>query len=142
VQISAKADYALRALLELAYRGEPATAESLALGQQLPKGFTAIILNDLRRAGLLASRRGHGGYQLTRPPDQITVDDVLGVVDGSLFEINGHPPERISYTGAATRLQDVWQEAEASLKAVLGSVTLAQIVAGRPAEAVVVGEHP
>jgi Rrf2 family protein len=131
VQIPAKAEYALRALLELAERGEPATAESLALAQQLPRGFAAMILNDLRRAGLLTSRRGHGGYQLSRPAYQITVADVLRVVDEPLPEVNGHPPDRINYTGAATRLQDVWLAVQDSLQAVLGRVTLQQIVAGR-----------
>jgi Rrf2 family protein len=131
VQIPAKADYALRALLELTQRGEPATAESIAQAQQLPKGFAAVILNDLRRAGLLTSRRGPGGYQLSRPPHQITVADVLHVIDGSLLEVNGSSPERIRYTGAATHLQDVWIAAQASLTAVLGSVTLEQIIRGR-----------
>jgi Rrf2 family protein len=68
VQISAKADYVLRALLDLAQRGERATGDALAEAQGLPKGFAALILNDLRRAGLLTSRRGQGGYQLSRPP--------------------------------------------------------------------------
>jgi len=63
VQISPQADYALRAVLDLAQRRERATADSLAQAQGLPKGFSALILNDLRRAGLLTSRRGHGGYQ-------------------------------------------------------------------------------
>jgi Rrf2 family protein len=130
VQIPAKADYALRALLELTRRGEPATAESIARAQQLPKGFAALILNDLRRAGLLTSRRGHGGYQLSRPPHQITVADILHVIDGSLLEVNGNSPERIRYTGAATHLQDVWIATQASPSAVLDNVTLEQIIEG------------
>jgi Rrf2 family protein len=131
MQISAKADYALRALLELAQRGEPATAESLAQAQHLPKKFAALILNDLRRAGLLTSRRGHGGYQLARPPQQISVADILQVIDGSLLEVDGHPPDRIRYTGAATHLQNVWHAAQAALRDVLGTVTLDQIAMGR-----------
>ncbi len=130
MQISAKADYALRALLELAQRGEPATAESLAQAQQLPKKFAALILSDLRRAGLLTSRRGHGGYQLARPPQQITVADILQVIDGFLLEVDGYPPERIEYIGAATQLQKVWHATQAALRDVLGTVTLDQIARG------------
>lgn len=130
MQISAKADYALRALLELARRGQPATAESLAEAQQLPKKFAAAILNDLRRAGLLSSRRGHGGYQLSRPPHQISVADILRVIDGFLLEVDGSPPERLKYDGAATHLQDVWHAAQVALGAVFASVTLDQIVVG------------
>jgi Rrf2 family protein len=134
VQITARADYALRALLELAQRGEPATAESLAQAQELPKGFAALILNDLRRAGLLTSRRGHGGYQLSRPAHQITVADVLQTIDGSLFEVNGYLPEQIQYHGAATHLRGTWLAAQTALRAVLGTVTLDQIVLGRRPE--------
>jgi Rrf2 family protein len=140
--VSAKADYALRALLELAQRGEPATADSLAEAQHLPKKFAALILNDLRRAGLLTSRRGHGGYQLSRPAHQISVADILRVIDGSLLEVDGNPPERIRYDGAATHLQDVWHTAHAAVRAVLGTVTLEQIVMGRvPGQVVTPADH-
>ncbi len=141
MQVSAKADYALRALLELAERGEPATADSLAQAQQLPRKFAALILSDLRRAGLLTSRRGHGGYQLARPPQQITVADILQVIDGFILEVDGQPPERLKYTGAATQLQTVWHAAQAALRDVLGTVTLDQIASGRLPETEVGWAH-
>lgn len=140
MQISAKADYAVRALLELAQRGQPATAETLAEAQQLPRKFAALILSDLRRAGLLTSRRGHGGYQLARPPQEITVADILQVIDGFLLEVDGHLPDRITYVGAATHLQKVWHTTQAALREVLGTVTLDQIAMGQLPEAEAVAE--
>jgi DNA-binding IscR family transcriptional regulator len=80
---------------------------------------------------LLTSRRGHGGYQPSRPAHQTSVADILRVIDGSLLEVEGNPPERIRYDGAATHLPDVWHTAQAALRAVLGAVTLEQIVMGR-----------
>jgi Rrf2 family protein len=132
VQIPAKADYALRALLELAHLGQPATADVLAKAQGLPIKFLAAILNDLRHAGLIASRRGpgNGGYVLIRPAADITVAEVLRSVGGTLVEVRGGPPELILYGGAAQHLQDVWFAARATLENVLSSITLADIVRG------------
>jgi Rrf2 family protein len=91
MQISARADYALRALLTLAASdGQLVKGESLALAQDLPLRFLENILTDLRRAGLVQSRRGaDGGYQLGRPADQITVATVIRVTDGPLASVRG-----------------------------------------------------
>ena len=135
MQIPAKAEYALRALLELARTGEPATAESVAHAQDLPPKYLAAILNDLRRAGFIANRRTHHhGYELTRPADRITVAEVMRSVDGSLVEVRGRPPELATYEGAATHLQDVWIAARTALSIVFESVTLDQIATGQLAE--------
>ncbi len=132
VHIPAKVDYGMRALLELACSGVPATADSLARAQGLPAKFLAAILNDLRRAGLVSSQRGlEGGYRLGRPADQITVADVMRALDGPLAEVRGLRPEMTSYEGAAAHLQDVWIATRASLRAVLEQVTLEDIVKGR-----------
>jgi Rrf2 family protein len=132
VHIPAKVDYGMRALLTLTQRGEPATAESLATAQALPAKFLGSILNDLRRAGIVASQRGaDGGYRLARPPEAISVADVMRALDGPLAEVRGLRPEDTRYDGAAAHLQDVWVAVRASMRAVLEQVTLDDVVRGR-----------
>jgi Rrf2 family protein len=132
MQISARADYAVRALTELAAAGEgPVKSERLAQAQHIPAKFLENILSELRHAGLLLSQRGaDGGYWLARPAAQITVADVIRAVDGPLANVRGLRPESIDYDGAAERLSEVWIAVRASLRAVLEHVTLADLVAG------------
>jgi Rrf2 family protein len=132
VYISAKVDYALRALCTLADAdGQSVTAEALAESQGLPSKFLESILNDMRRAGLLLSQRGaEGGYRLSRPAHSITVAEVIRPLDGPLAEVRGLRPEAAEYQGSAEHLQDVWVAVRASLRAVLEQVTIADIVAG------------
>lgn len=130
--ISAKVDYAVRALLTLASADRPITAEALATTQGLPAKFLETILNDLRRAGLVASQRGsEGGYRLARPAQEISLADVIRPLDGPLAAVRGVRPEAALYTGAAEHLQDVWVAVRASLRSVLETVTLSDVVAGR-----------
>jgi Rrf2 family protein len=138
VYISAKVDYAVRALCTLADNdGHPVTAEALAQRQGLPSKFLESILNDMRRAGLLVSQRGaEGGYRLSRPADSITVAEVIRPLDGPLAEVRGLRPEATTYQGPAEHLQDVWVAVRASLRAVLEQVTIADIVAGELPKAV------
>jgi Rrf2 family protein len=137
MHIPAKVDYAMRALLELSQHGEPATAETLAQAQNLPPKFLTSILNDLRRAGLVSSRRGiDGGYRLSRPPGEITVADVMRAIDGPLAEVHGLRPEMTTYEGAAQHLQEVWIATRASLRAVLETTTLDHITKGQLPRAV------
>lgn len=132
MEIPAKVDYAMRALLELAQREEAMTADDIAGAQEIPSKFLAAILNDLRRSGLVRSRRGiDGGYRLARPARQITVAEVMRAIDGPLAEVRGLRPETAAYAGAAQHLQDVWIAARASLRAVLEPVTLEHIVLGK-----------
>ena len=137
--ISAKVDYAVRAMCGVAAAGDhPVTAEALAVAQGLPPKFLESILNDLRRAGLLRSQRGaDGGYRLARPAKQITVADIIRPLDGPLAEVRGLRPEAASYDGAAAQLQDVWVAVRSSLRSVLEVVTLADIVAGKLPSSVV-----
>ena len=130
--ISAKVDYAVRALCTLAdAEGKPVTAESLAQSQGLPSKFLESILNDMRRAGLLLSQRGaEGGYRLARPAASITVADVIRPLDGPLAEVRGLRPEAANYEGSAERLQDVWVAVRASLRSVLEQVTIGDIASG------------
>jgi Rrf2 family protein len=131
MHISARVDYAVRALLTLTAQGAPATAEVLAAAQHLPPKFLGAILTDLRRAGLVRSQRGGvRGYLLGRPPAEITVADVMRALEGPLAEIRGLRPEDTAYDGPAEHLQDVWVAVRAALRAVLEQVSLADIVAG------------
>jgi Rrf2 family protein len=133
VRVSARADYAVRALTELAARsGEPVTAESISRAQQVPLKFLLGILGELRRAGLVRSQRGpSGGYLLDHDPWTITVADVMRAVDGPLASVQDAKPEDVSYPGPAARLQDVWIAVRASLRAVLEEVTIGHLLAGK-----------
>jgi Rrf2 family protein len=138
VQISAKADYAIRALAELAAQGGgPVKGERLATSQQIPPKFLENILSELRHAGLLYSQRGaEGGYWLARPADQISLADVIRAVDGPLANVRGQRPEMVDYEGAAKRLSEVWIAVRASLRLVLERVSLADLVEGPLPESV------
>ena len=133
VYISARVDYAMRALLTLAAEGDHfVKSDALCAAQGLPRKFVEQILAGLRNAGIVKSQRGaEGGYRLARPADTITLADVMRAVDGPLAEVHGLPPEDASYEGAAVHLRAVWVAVRASLRTVLESVTLADVVAGR-----------
>ncbi|HEX3564129.1 MAG TPA: Rrf2 family transcriptional regulator [Acidimicrobiales bacterium] len=132
MQISARADYAIRALAELVAAGPgPVKSEHLAQAQHIPGKFLENILSELRHAGLLLSQRGaDGGYWLARPAAEIALADIIRAVDGPLANIRGRRPETIGYEGAAIRLSEVWLAVRASLRAVLEHVTLADLVEG------------
>ncbi|MET8358744.1 Rrf2 family transcriptional regulator [Micromonospora sp. NPDC005171] len=138
--VSARSDYALRAMLAVAAAGgggdrvgELVKASTLAEVQDIPLSFLQGILLDLRRAGLLHSHRGaDGGYVLTRPPDEITVGDVLRAVGGSLTTVRGLPAERVSYHGVAAGLTDVWLAVHGAIATVVDSTTLANLLTHAP----------
>ena len=132
MQIPAKVDYGLRALLVLAGATEPMTSRALAIDQDLPAGFLSVIMNDLRRSGLVSNQRGpDGGYSLARSADAITVADVMRILDGPLAQVRGLRPEATDYTGSAKHLQAVWIAMRANLRIVLEHVTLEDVIAGR-----------
>jgi Rrf2 family protein len=145
VQISAKADYAVRALTELAAHGDgPVKGDRLAAAQEIPPKFLEAILAQLRQAGLVQSRRGaEGGYWLARSPSEIRLADIIRAVDGPLASVRGHRPETVAYDGAARRLTEVWVALRASLRVVLEEVTLADLLAGElPPEVEVLAADP
>jgi Rrf2 family protein len=145
VRISAKADYAVRAALELAAAEDPPIkAEQISEAQGVPLKFLENILVDLRQGGLVTSHRGpSGGYRLDRPADEITVADVVRAVDGPLASIHGDRPEATEYRGAAEELQTVWVALRASMRAVLEGVTLADVVERRvPSEVLRLAREP
>ena len=133
VRVSAKADYAVRATLELAVAGDgPVKGERISQAQEIPLRFLENILIDLRHAGLIRAQRGaEGGYWLARPPEEITVGEVIRAVDGPLASVRGEPPEDVNCVGAAENLQTVWVALRASLRSVVDEVTLADVVNGR-----------
>jgi len=133
VNISAKSDYAVRAMLVLASDpgDHPVKGETLAAAQQIPVKFLENILMDLRRAGLVMSQRGaEGGYRLGRAPNTITIADVIRAVDGPLANVRGVRPESAGYEGPAESLRDVWVAMRAALRSVLERVTLADVAKG------------
>jgi Rrf2 family protein len=137
VRTTAKADYAVRAAVELAAAGELVTAEHIAKAQGIPVNFLENILRDLRRAGVVESRRGQqGGYALARPADETSVADVIRAVEGPLANVRGLPPEELEYVGSAAKLRDVWVALRASVRSVLEQVTLADLARGELPEGV------
>ncbi len=128
MRISAKADYAVRAAIELA-AAEGAVKGERWRAQEIPLKFLENILIDLRHGGLVLSHRGpEGGYWLARPADEVASADVIRAVEGPLASVRGEPPEEVEYTGAAEPLQQVWVALRANLRAVLENVTLADVV--------------
>jgi Rrf2 family protein len=130
MRISAKADYAVRAAVELAEADEknPIKGESLAEAQDIPLQFLEHILLELKHARLVRARRGaRGGYWLDRDPDDITLANVIRAVEGPLANIQDMAPESTSYPGNAEQLTDVWIAVRASLRRVLERVTIADL---------------
>jgi Rrf2 family protein len=132
VHISAKVDYACRALCALAASSDGAlTAEELARAQELPVRFLRAILNELRRGSIVTSQRGNeGGYRLGRPASEITLGEVFRRLEGPLAEVRNERPEHTAYQGAASHLQDVWVAVRAALRGVLDEVSLADVLSG------------
>jgi Rrf2 family protein len=132
MRLSAKADYALRASVELASLGDGhVKAEAVARAQAIPLRFLEQILLDLKHAGLVASQRGaEGGYWLARPPAEIALADVIRAVEGPLANVRGVRPEELAYEGPASALRDVFVALRANIRAVLEEVTLADVAAG------------
>jgi Rrf2 family protein len=132
MRLSAKADYALRASVELASLGDGhVKAEALARAQAIPLRFLEQILLDLKHAGLVASQRGaEGGYWLARPPAEIALADIIRAVEGPLANVRGVRPEELEYEGAANALREVFVALRANIRAVLEEVTLADVAAG------------
>lgn len=138
MDISARTDYAIRALLMLAEQahaapspGVPVSVDTLASRQALPRKFLEAILGDLRRAGVVVSRRGpSGGYTLSRPAAEISLGDVFRAVDGPLAEVRGLRPHETAYEGVAEHLPVVWVAVRATLRRVLDGTSLEQLLTG------------
>ncbi|MFI6822554.1 RrF2 family transcriptional regulator [Micromonospora sp. NPDC050187] len=138
MRLSARVDYALRATAELASvagdatgRTRPVTAEQIARAQDIPPKFLESILLQLRRGGVVHAQRGpEGGYWLARPAAEISLAEVIRVIDGPLAHVRGQRPEQVGYHGAARSLQEVWIALRASEREILELVTIADVATG------------
>lgn len=132
MKVSAKADYAVRAGLELAAaETPPLKGDAIARAQDIPLKFLETILNELRHHGIVRSQRGpDGGYWLDRPADEVTIADVIRAVEGPIAAVRGERPEAVSYAGPSEHLGEVWVAVRAGLRSVLESTTLADVAAG------------
>jgi Rrf2 family protein len=133
MRVTAKADYAVRAVVELAAGSAdaPRKVDDIAQAQSIPLSFLENILTQLRSAGIVRSQRGpEGGYWLAQPAAQLTLADVIRAVEGPLVGVRGQRPEEVAYEGSAAALQQVWVALRANLRKVLERVTVADVAAG------------
>ena len=130
MRVSAKVDYALRAMTELAAAAPSLmTAEQLATAQKIPPKFLESILAQLRNGGLVASQRGAvGGYRLAKAPEEISIADVIRELEGPIATVRGARPDELEYAGAASGLRDIWLELRSQMRGVLEQTTLADLV--------------
>jgi Rrf2 family protein len=134
MHVTAKADYAVRAVVELAVseRGVPRKVDDLAQAQSIPVSFLENILTQLRSSGIVRSQRGpEGGYWLAQPADEVSLAQIIRAVEGPLVGVRGQRPEEVTYTGTAESLQQVWIALRANLRKVLEQVTVEQVAQGR-----------
>jgi Rrf2 family protein len=129
MKVSAKADYAVRAAIEIAASDHvPVKAERIADRQAIPLTFLHKILHELRMAGLIRTSRGpEGGHELARPPSEISIADVLRAVEGPLAAVRNAAPESVQYVGSAAPLQNVWIALRTNIRDVLESVSLVDV---------------
>jgi Rrf2 family protein len=134
MHVTAKADYAVRAVVELADSSQdsPRKVDDVATAQGIPVSFLENILTQLRSSGVVRSQRGpEGGYWLARDPDELNLAQIIRAVEGPLVGVRGQRPEEIEYTGSAEKLQQVWIALRANLRAVLENVTVADVAKGK-----------
>jgi Rrf2 family protein len=134
MHVTAKADYAVRAVIELAdsVQSSPRKVDEVAQAQSIPVSFLENILTQLRSSGIVRSQRGpEGGYWLARPAEEVNLADIIRAVEGPLVGVRGQRPEEIEYAGSAESLQQVWIALRANLRKVLENVTVADVAAGK-----------
>jgi Rrf2 family protein len=134
MHVTAKADYAVRAVIELADSGQgsPRKVDEVAQAQHIPVSFLENILTQLRSAGIVRSQRGpEGGYWLAQPAAEVSLADIIRAVEGPLVGVRGQRPEEIEYVGSAQALQNVWIALRTNLRMVLESVSVADVAAGK-----------
>jgi Rrf2 family protein len=134
MHVTAKADYAVRAVVELSGSSQdaPRKVDEVAQAQGIPVSFLENILTQLRSSGMVRSQRGpEGGYWLAQPPEEISLAQIIRAVEGPLVGVRGQRPEEIEYIGSAESLQQVWVALRANLRKVLEHVTVADVAAGK-----------
>ena len=134
MQITAKTDYAVRALIELAVAegGGPMKTPEIAEAQRIPRQFLENTMRDLTKARLISSERGPGGgYKLSRPADEIALADIVRVTSGPLVTVRNEQPEDLEFDGNAVPMREVWLALHTNIRSVLESVTLADLASNR-----------
>src|SRR5580658_3426217 len=134
MHVTAKADYAVRAVVELSDSSQdsPRKVDDVAQAQQIPVSFLENILTQLRSSGIVRSQRGpEGGYWLAHPAEEVNLAQIIRAVEGPLVGVRGQRPEEVEYVGSAESLQQVWIALRANLRKVLENVTVADVAAGR-----------
>jgi Rrf2 family protein len=134
MHVTAKADYAIRAAVELAGSSQesPRKVDQVAQAQSIPLSFLENILTQLRSSGIVRSQRGpEGGYWLAHPAEEVNLAQVIRAVEGPLVGVRGQRPEEIKYEGSAESLQQVWIALRSNLRKVLEHVTVADVAAGK-----------
>lgn len=133
MQVTAKMDYAVRAMIQLAATTEERLSrDAIAEAQDIPARYLEEILSRLRQGGLVSATRGAGGgFALARSARQITVADIWRVVDGPLTLVQGERPESVDYDPPAQHLRSLWVGLRASVRSVMETVTLDHLVTGR-----------
>ena len=130
-RLRATAELAAVADPDSAGRSRPVTAEQIARAQEIPPKFLESILLQLRRGGIVHAQRGpEGGYWLARPAGEISLAEVIRVIDGPLANVRGQRPENLGYAGSAHALQEVWIALRASEREILELVTIADVAGG------------
>ncbi|MFN8125982.1 MAG: Rrf2 family transcriptional regulator [Candidatus Nanopelagicales bacterium] len=130
MRLTGRIDFAIRAAVEIAGRGGTVRLDDVAKAQNLPTEYVRSAMRDLRRSGIVSSKRGHdGGYALSRPADEVSLADIIRAVDGPLTEVRGERPDNVEYTGVAAPLRDVWLALRANERKILEAVSLADVVA-------------
>jgi Rrf2 family protein len=139
MHVTAKADYAVRAVIELADSSQaaPRKVDDVAQAQGIPVSFLENILTQLRSSGVVRSQRGpEGGYWLAQPAEEVSLAQIIRAVEGPLVGVRGQRPEEIEYSGSAEMLQQVWIALRANLRKVLEEVTVADVATGKLPKAV------
>ena len=134
MHVTAKADYAVRAVVELASSSQrsPRKVDEVARAQAIPLSFLENILTQLRSSGIVRSQRGpEGGYWLAKPPAELSLAQVIRAVEGPLVGVRGQRPEEVEYVGSAESLKEVWIALRVNLRKVLENVTVADVAAGK-----------
>jgi Rrf2 family protein len=134
MHVTAKADYAVRAVIELAGSAQdaPRKVDEVAQAQSIPVSFLENILTQLRSAGLVRSQRGpEGGYWLAKPAEEVNLAQIIRAVEGPLVGVRGQRPEELEYAGSSESLKQVWIALRANLRKVLEHVTVADVASGK-----------
>lgn len=131
MRLTGRIVFAIRAAAELVGEQEYLPLDQIAVRQHLPTDYVRSAMSDLRRAGIVSTRRGRvGGYKLARPASEITLADIIRAVDGPLTVVMGERPDNLEYAGAAAGLEDVWLAVRRAERRILESVTLEHLTEG------------